>query len=279
VAVATFAAVGALVSMSSVAAASNPPIGISDDGVTYGSSLPGPLFQGVQLVPGGSATRSFWVKNTGPSGANMAITLIDVAAADPAFLSALTITAQAGTHSGSARFDHGGDCISLVHGVPLAKDAAVRIDVTLSMANVGGTTGQNAVAAFNLGVRLTSDDVSAPTGCAGSSEPQPPPTPNPTPTGGDDSGGGTVVIPGVTPPTPTPAPVPTTTPTPAPSPSESPAPSPSPEPTDPDDAPVQWNTDRLYQEWFVAAWVIEFILGGYFAWRSNRRQQGEGNRA
>jgi len=253
------------------AAASNPPVAISPDGITYGDSFPGQLFDGVVLIPGASATRSFWVKNTGPSGANLAITVIDVAALDPVVLSALTITAQAGTKSGSAGFDDVRDCVSLIHGIPLAQDADVRVDVTLTMANVGGTTAQGTSASFNLGVNLTSDEVPAPTGCV-VAEPEPTPSASPDPPLPDT--GGSVVVPGL-PPAPT-DPGPTATPSPLPtaSPSAAPSPSPSPEPGEP--PAVAANTERLHQEWFVAAWVIEFILGGYFAWRTARRRQVEG---
>jgi hypothetical protein len=281
-ALAVIVALLAIVLGAPTASAANPPIAISDDGVAYGDSFPGNLYDGVLLIPGASASRAFWVMNTGPSSANLAITLIGVESASPDFLAAITNTASAGSHMGSALFSSAGDCVSLIHGVHLAPGESAKVSTTLAMSNVSGTTGQGAQAAFNLGVNLTSDDVPAPTGCTASPNPTPNPSPAPTPgptSGGPDSGGGgTVVIPGL-PTQPTdPGATPTATPTPSVSPSPSASPEPG-EPSEPGSGDVPWNTKRLYQEWFVAAWVIEFMLGGYFAWRHARGREGEGIRS
>lgn len=49
-------------------------IGISDDGVTFSAGLDRPLFDpAVRWVPGDSRTKSFFVRNQGPSGASMTI--------------------------------------------------------------------------------------------------------------------------------------------------------------------------------------------------------------
>ena len=271
------------------AAATDPPIAISDDGITYAASYPGQLFQGVRLVPGASATRSFWVKNTGPSGANLAVTLIDVASDDPAYLAGLTIVAASGTHSGGVRFSRAGECASLIYGIHLAQGQSARVDATIKLASHTGNSARGANASFNLGINLTSQDVPAPNGCVVGTNPTPSPSPSPTGTpGGTPGAGGHVVIPGVTPqpshptasPTPAPtasqtaAPSPTSTPEPTPTPSVSPSPGPT--PGEPGKPGVEGNTDRFYQEWFVAAWVVEFIIGGYFAWRNARRRQLEG---
>ena len=128
------------------AAAANPPIAISGDGVTYAASYSGQLFQGVSLVPGASSTRSFWVKNTGSSGANLAVTLIDVASADPAYLAGLSIAATAATHSGGANFSNAGECAPLIHGIHLARGQSVRVDATIALANLTGTSAQGAPA-------------------------------------------------------------------------------------------------------------------------------------
>jgi hypothetical protein len=275
-AAAVLIAVAASIALAQSAAAADPPIVISPDGVTYAATYPGNLFDGVVLVPGSSATRELWVMNTGASGANLAIGLIVVGSASGVFLSALTITTVADASTGSARFDRAGQCASLIRGVHLDPGESVRVDTTLAMANVSGTTAQGALASFNLLVKLTSDEVAAPPACGPDSAPNPPsPTPTPSPTdsaGGGSDGSGTVVVPGVPgDPTATPSPTPSVTP----SPSPSLTPTPSPDPGEPDASAVKPNTDRFYQEWFVAAWVVEFVLGGLLAWRA-LRQDSEG---
>jgi len=279
VASAAIAAFAALVLAAPSASATNPPVAISDDGVTYGDSFPGQLFDGVRLVPGTSAVRSFWVKNTGTQAANLAVAVIDVSSADADLLSALTLTVHAQAQVGSVRLDSAGRCRSMVHGVPLAPGETVQVDVTFAMANVGGTTGRGSEAGFNFRVSLTSDDVPAPTGCASPTDPETSPVPSPSPTTDPHKpgGGGTVVIPGA-PTTPT-DPRPTQSPSPLPSaePTASPTPDPDPsEPSEPGPGDVQPNTDRLYQEWFVAAWVLAYALGAWLGWRMVRRREGEG---
>lgn len=49
-------------------------VGLSFDGVHWSSQLSRPLFSGgLRWVPGDVATRSFWVRNQGPTGARMTI--------------------------------------------------------------------------------------------------------------------------------------------------------------------------------------------------------------
>ncbi len=201
--------------------------------------------------------------------------MVDVASADPALLAALDVTAQAGTRTGSANFAEVGACASLVSGVHLAQGQSVRVDVTLAMRNVGGTTSQGSLAAFNLKANLTSDDVAAPTGCSVVTPPDPTPTPSPEPTsdggGGNGGGGGSVIIPGV-PADPDPSATPTPSVTPTPDPSVSPTPTPNPPHGDGNIG----NTDRFYQEWFVAAWVLAMVFGGVLSWWVARRREEDG---
>lgn len=60
-----------------VPAAAADELGISPDGVTWASSLPGPLFDpALRWVPGDSETRSFWVRNQSTDDGVLTITML-----------------------------------------------------------------------------------------------------------------------------------------------------------------------------------------------------------
>jgi hypothetical protein len=130
--------------------------------------------------------------------------------------------------------------------------------VTLALSNsLTGHDAQQAIGLFDLFITLTSTDVPAPDGC----------TPAVAPPAGRDAADGSfsasVTLPGST--------------------GGDAARRPGTAP-DVEKLPysggeeaagsVYRNTDRFYQEYFVAWWVVAFLLGGAFAWwRSERRER------
>jgi len=238
------------------------PIGLSADGVSFTATYPGTLFGGSEIVPGGSITRSFWVKNQEASSGNLAVAIRDVASADGLFLGALTVDAQSGSASSAtvvaAEID---PCVSLLKGVPIAASGVARVDVTLSLADtLVSLQSQGSIADFDVAVTLTSTDVAAPDGCT-----VPAPSPSPSP-----GAGGTANPPGFAAGATVPGAGGDSTPTPTPRPTAPPLPDSS---DDGDGAGLFWNTDRFYQEYFVAGWLVAFLLGGLYAWHRHRRRE------
>lgn len=234
------------------------PIALSSDGVNFGASYPGSLFSGVTIVPGGSITRTFWVQNRETSAGNLAVAIRSVGSSDTVFVSALTATAVAGTRSGSARLADADPCVSVLKGVTMAPSAVTRVDVTLGLSSgLTDREAQQAAAIFDVFVTLTSTEVRAPDGCT-------PPVPPPA---GDGVGGAgytaTATVPGVRTPDASATPHPGAT---APVLPETSGQAPHPG--------LLGNTDRFFQEYFVAWWVLAFVLGGLAAWgRAARRER------
>lgn len=102
----------------SVPAHAADEVGLSRDGVTWSTSLAQPLFDpGFRWVPGDVESERFYVRNQGPSGAEMTV---EVVSADPDDLlenDDLAISARAGS----------GDWITLENGVPSAELTAEAI--------------------------------------------------------------------------------------------------------------------------------------------------------
>jgi hypothetical protein len=158
------------------------PIGLSLDGITYTDDLPTSLYAGALIVPGDELLRSFYVQNRAADAGNLAIALQDVSGIDSVMISALSVTAVAGSSSSpSVAFPSAAPCRSLISGLGLAAGASVRVDVRLKFgSSISGLTSQSSIGRFNLGVTLTSTDVAAPTGCSAVAPP----------TGGGGTGGG-----------------------------------------------------------------------------------------
>ncbi|WP_297082416.1 hypothetical protein [uncultured Demequina sp.] len=275
-------ALGVVVVASGPAQADDPPISISADGATYSAQYPGGLFDGAVIVPNTAPERSFWVRNTGPSGAHLAVAIRDVNSASADLLDALSVEAHAGGVSGPrVGLWAVSPCVTLLSAVHLDQGEAARVDVALAMADVDGDTAQVTDADFSLVLTLTSDDVPAPGGCSmqaptpdttdgpsvpGSGTPAAPPASVPGGTGTGVVAPPAVVIPGFTGPS-EPATIPS-------------APPVVDGPTDVEDVSevagatgVDPNTDRFYQEYFVLAWVVEAILAGTVTWWVVRRRQ------
>lgn len=186
------------VAPASPALAVTEPITVSSDGVIFGNDLPATLFGGTLIVPGGSVTRTIWVRNNTAEPGNLAVALRGVTGADPAMRAALKLRATSTPKSGPARpFSAANPCVSLVSGIPLAAGASLRVDLVLSLAgNLHGKQSQGSIGGFTIPLMLTSADVAAPDGCSA----MPPSTPSDPPTGGGPTDPPGTVPPGTDPP-------------------------------------------------------------------------------
>jgi hypothetical protein len=131
-------------------------IGISDDGVTYGSAFPGTLFDETWvLVPLDSESESFYVRNDTSEPAFLRITLRDVSYSDPAYGAALTVSASTLTAIGSPRaLSAATPCAILVEGQTVQPGEVVPITAVLELGDLTGSAGQNATADFTMRVEL-----------------------------------------------------------------------------------------------------------------------------
>jgi len=235
-------------------AAASQPVQFSTDGVHWSDSYSGALFAGVLLVPGESVGRTFYVRNGASEPAVLRVTLYDVATTDIDFANAMTLSASLpGLPGASVPVTDARPCVTLSQGRVLAAGDSVRLDSVAALGDLTGTSGQTHNISFKLAVSLSSTDSAAP-------------TPNTCPTdfgatviGSPDPGTGTTSHPvhhlgagGWTP-------APTATPTPAPTPTATvPA-----VPSDPGPSlsHLVANTERFYQENFVALWLAMAALG------------------
>lgn len=128
-------------------------IGLSNDGVTWSSSLPKPLFDpDFRWVPGDSETASFYVRNQGPSGAMMTI---EARSADSDKLMSNDDIAM------KARVD-GGDWVALANGIPTAsltsrgirRGENVRVDVNAVFISSSPNRSQTKELDINFRVHL-----------------------------------------------------------------------------------------------------------------------------
>lgn len=131
-------------------------IGISKDGVTYGTSFPGTLFdQTWVLVPLDTESESFYIRNDTAEPAFLRITLRDVTYSDPAYGAALTVSATTPAESGSPRsLTSATPCAILVEGQTVAPGEVVPITAVLALGDLNGAVGQNATADFSVRVEL-----------------------------------------------------------------------------------------------------------------------------
>jgi hypothetical protein len=149
------------------------PITVSADGVTFADDLPLAIFGGARIVPGGSATRSIWVRNNTAEPGNLAIALMGVTSADPHMRAGLRLRAATPSLHGPVRpFTAANPCVSLLSGVPLAAGATLQIDLVLSLSgSLSGKASQGSVGGFTIPLTLTSTDVPAPDGCSAATPP------------------------------------------------------------------------------------------------------------
>jgi hypothetical protein len=260
---------GATLAFAAPAQAATKPIGLSTDGVTYTDTLSTSLFAGVLIVPGKSATRTFWVKNRSALPGNLAVALRGVSGGDANLIAALSLRGVAGATTGpTVAFTSANPCRTILSGVSLPAGAVIQVDLKLTLSSsLTQQTSQASVGAFKIPVTLTSTDVPAPDGC-GPSTPVNPPTP-PTHTGGTP----VVTVPAGT--------IDTA--------EISGAADGSVPAGEVDNGPLSGlggkgavrslaiipNTGRFFQEWDVVGYLLALVVGGIFAWWWRRRRSYE----
>lgn len=130
---------------------------VSPDGVSWSTELPEPLFAGVSLVPRGSASESFSVRNASGDDAFLRVVLQDVDYSSPVIGDALIVSVSLdGTGGAPAALSTATPCRVLFEG-QLAAGASSEVLTSLSLADLSGTQGQGETARFNVGIQLSDD--------------------------------------------------------------------------------------------------------------------------
>lgn len=156
--VAGAAALGVILAIAAAEpAAAADELQVSSDGATYSDALSSPLFAGLPLlVPNDSEAASFFVRNTGPSPAYLAVTVANPAWTDDDLADALTLGASAPGNPGkTAVLSAATDCTVLLEGYPLEAGQAVKVTMTVAIGDLAGTAGQNAIASMDARLILT----------------------------------------------------------------------------------------------------------------------------
>ena len=135
----------------------------STDGIHWSDSYTNQLFQGVLLVPGGSAMRSFYVRNGATEAALLRVTLAGVTTTSIPLASAMSISSStSGAPGATVPVSSAQPCATLSQGLRLASGDSIRLDNTVSLGDLNGTVGQTASVWFALRVSFSSTDAAAP---------------------------------------------------------------------------------------------------------------------
>jgi hypothetical protein len=155
---------GVLALAPAASAQANTPVLISTDGVTYSSTLPAPLFSSPHgMIPRESLTATLYVKNPTNRPVAVALNTVDIGAGASQIASALTVGASArGALSTQVNLGAAGACAPLLAGLSLPANGRAVIDLSLTMADVTGTTAQNQTVSFNVHVSMHDSAVPAP---------------------------------------------------------------------------------------------------------------------
>ena len=244
-----------------MSAAPTHPVQFSNDGTHWSNSYTDALFGGVVLVPGGSADRSFFVKNGANEPAVLSVTLFDVATTDIALASAMSLaTSMPGMPGAAVPVTDARPCATLSRGLVLAAGDSVKLDNLATLADLNGTTGQSRTVSFKIAISLSSTDAGAPapdtcptdydTGTViGAPEPGTGAGSGSRPVYHLQASGWTPVSGAAS------ADLPTT---------DRPAP--------PVDAALVVNTARLFQEYYVALWLAMAAIGALILFLIRRRR-------
>src|SRR6187455_127811 len=161
------------------AAAEDPQILVSDDGVNFTPSLTDGLFDGLGLlIPLESIESSLWVKNPSTVDGSMRLTVDELTTTSSVFTSNLRLTAVSGNETWTWTLDELAVCGDVIPTLPIPAGETVRIDLTVAMDDVDGLTAQDESA--NLGFVVDVRDAESPF----------PPEPCGLPGEGEGEGGG-----------------------------------------------------------------------------------------
>jgi hypothetical protein len=167
--IAALGAAATLVVLPVTAASAAGIVEVSTDGATWGSSLGSPLFTTApELVPMGSESASFWVRNSAADDAYLRLTVDTLGWSGFDYAASLSIAASVPGIAGTPIvLASAGSCPVLLNGVLLPAGQAVQVTATLALGDLNGTSGQSGSAAMNIGVMLTQVAGTAPaSGCA-----------------------------------------------------------------------------------------------------------------
>lgn len=155
--VAMIALVGALTLAGAQSASAAGAIEVSSDGVHYGASYPGALFDShVAMVPGDSQSKTFFVRNSGNEPGILRITMEDVSVNDVDFADALTLSVSTTGHGGTAASISKADpCWELLEGQRIRAGESVMVTTTVALGNLDGVAGQGATASMTMKASLS----------------------------------------------------------------------------------------------------------------------------
>ena len=129
---------------------------LSNDGVTFGTTLAAPVFSpSPVLVPLQSASSTFWVRNASTVAAYLRLTLVDSSWSSWDYGSGLTLNAAVpGKTGASVPLASTPACSVILYGVLLAPGASVQVTATMALGDKNGSSGQTGWAAVDFGVTL-----------------------------------------------------------------------------------------------------------------------------
>lgn len=138
------------------AASAAGEVQLSSNGVTYGTTLPAPVFDSASmLVPMQSISGDFWVRNASSVSAYLRLTLEDATWSSAEYGARLSLSADVPGHTGApVNLATTAACNVILYGVLLAPGASVTVTATMAMGDADGTSSQSGWAAVSLGVTL-----------------------------------------------------------------------------------------------------------------------------
>nr|MBW4033370.1 hypothetical protein [Acidobacteriota bacterium] len=142
-----------------------PPqmVQFSTDGLHWSNTYDEQLFQGLSLVPGDSAMRSFYVRNSASEAAILRVTLANVGTTSIPLASALSVSSStAGVPGARIPVSLAQPCYTLAQGLRLASGDSIRVDNSVMLGDLSGSAGQEASVWFTIRVSLSSTDLGAP---------------------------------------------------------------------------------------------------------------------
>lgn len=145
-------------------------IDVSNDGVTYGSTYPGTLFDpSFVMIPGASQAKVFYVRNSGNETGTLRVTMENVSSNDVDFADALTVSVSTPGHPGiPASISKASPCWALAQGLSVAPGQSIAVTTKALLGDLNGTAGQGATAGLTIRVTLSAlgTPTPAPTACS-----------------------------------------------------------------------------------------------------------------
>lgn len=144
--------------------AANQDLQFSTDGISYGSTIAGPLFGTAAIVPGGSLHANLYVRNATTHDATLDLHATGATASAAAFARSLVLQGSVEQVSGDPlALGTAGDCALLLSGAAIPAGRSVQVSLTLAMmSSVTDAVAQRESAALNLRISLTDANMPTP---------------------------------------------------------------------------------------------------------------------